>query len=97
MIKVVQYYETIQERRVLSNVAPGYLRQILPPGPPEQGQPWNDIQADIESKIMPGLTHWYVEKNIEGPRVNIRLSGFKAVPPFHGVLSCLDDISFNAR
>ena len=55
---VVNYYDTIQDRRVVSNVEPGYLKKLLPDGPPEDGEPWADIQKDIETKIMPGLTHW---------------------------------------
>lgn len=49
----------METRRVLSNVEPGYLRPLLPSAPPEEGEKWDDIQKDIESKIMPGLTHWY--------------------------------------
>ena len=59
IVSVVSYYDTIQDRRVVSNVEPGYLKNLLPSGPPEEGEPWADIQKDIESKIMPGLTHWY--------------------------------------
>lgn len=55
---VIQYYDNIHERRVISNVEPGYLKKILPDGPPEEGESWAEIQKDIESKIMPGLTHW---------------------------------------
>jgi aromatic-L-amino-acid decarboxylase len=54
----VSYYDTIHTRRVVSNVEPGYLKKLLPAGPPEDGEPWAEIQMDIESKIMPGLTHW---------------------------------------
>lgn len=56
---VTNYYENIQDRRVMSNVEPGYLKKLLPDGPPQEGESWGDIQKDIESKIMPGLTHWY--------------------------------------
>ena len=55
---VVNYYDTIEDRRVVSNVEPGYLKKILPGGPPEVGETWADIQKDIETKILPGLTHW---------------------------------------
>lgn len=48
----------MQNRRVVSNVDPGYLRNLLPEGPPLEGEQWADIQNDIEAKIMPGLTHW---------------------------------------
>lgn len=44
----------------MSAVEPGYLRKILPDGPPEEGESWSTIQNDIESKILPGITHWFV-------------------------------------
>ncbi|KAL9638642.1 MAG: hypothetical protein Q9164_001421 [Protoblastenia rupestris] len=56
--EICDYFETLQDRRVLSNVKPGYLRHLLPHGPPHDGEEWSDIQKDIEAKIMPGLTHW---------------------------------------
>ncbi|KAL8688948.1 MAG: hypothetical protein Q9218_005262 [Villophora microphyllina] len=55
---VIDYFTTLDSRRVLSDVKPGYLRPLLPSAPPEEGEKWEDIQKDIESKIMPGLTHW---------------------------------------
>jgi aromatic-L-amino-acid decarboxylase len=61
LIRVVtNYYETIEERRVVSNVEPGYLKKLLPDGPPQEGEPWAEIQKDIERTIIPGLTHWLV-------------------------------------
>ena len=57
---VIDYYDTIEQQRVLSNVEPGYLAKLLPSSPPKDGEQWEDIQKDIESKIMPGLTHWCV-------------------------------------
>jgi aromatic-L-amino-acid decarboxylase len=60
MSLVVNYYDTIEDRRVVSDVEPGYLKKLLPEGPPQEGESWADIQKDIETKIMPGLTHWYV-------------------------------------
>ncbi|KAI4255387.1 MAG: hypothetical protein LQ352_002589 [Teloschistes flavicans] len=59
--EIIDYFSTMDSRRVLSNVEPGYLRPLLPPAPPEEGEKWDDIQKDIESKIMPGLTHWYTQ------------------------------------
>lgn len=64
---VIGYYDTIEDRRVLSDVEPGYLKQLLPDGPPELGEAWAEIQSDIESKIMPGLTHWWVHLCGSGP------------------------------
>ncbi|KAI4202128.1 MAG: hypothetical protein LQ350_002795 [Teloschistes chrysophthalmus] len=56
--EIIDYFSTIETRRALSNVEPGYLRPLLPSAPPEEGEKWDDIQKDVESKIMPGLTHW---------------------------------------
>lgn len=59
---VAKYYDTIADREVLPSVAPGYLRPLLPDGPPEEGEEWSKIQADIDRVIMPGLTHWQSPK-----------------------------------
>ncbi|KAI9769979.1 MAG: hypothetical protein M1840_003690 [Geoglossum simile] len=56
--EIIHYYDTIGDRRVVSEVEPGYLEKLLPDGPPQEGEEWGDIQRDIEAKIMPGLTHW---------------------------------------
>lgn len=59
---VTKYYDTLEERAVLPSVAPGYLRPLLPPSAPEEGEAWETIQADIDRLIMPGLTHWQSPK-----------------------------------
>lgn len=56
---VVSYFDNLAQRSVVSQVEPGYLRKILPSEAPQEGESWPTIQADIESKIMPGITHWY--------------------------------------
>ncbi|KAL9606869.1 MAG: hypothetical protein Q9167_008142, partial [Letrouitia subvulpina] len=56
--QIVEYYKNLGSRRVMSDVEPGYLKALLPSGPPEEGEKFEDIQKDIEQKIMPGLTHW---------------------------------------
>jgi aromatic-L-amino-acid/L-tryptophan decarboxylase len=55
---VVHYYDNVADRPVVSTVEPGYLRKILPSEAPEQGEQWQDIQQDMEAKILPGITHW---------------------------------------
>ncbi|KAL8707678.1 MAG: hypothetical protein Q9220_007340 [cf. Caloplaca sp. 1 TL-2023] len=56
--EIIDYFSSLENRRVVSDVSPGYLRPLLPAAPPQEGEKWEDIQKDIEQKIMPGLTHW---------------------------------------
>ena len=63
----MDYYDTVEERSVMSGVEPGYLKKLLPAGPPEEGEKWSDIQKDIETKILPGLTHWYGQPDAAPP------------------------------
>ena len=58
---VIQYNKTLAERPVRSRVDPGYLKKLLPACAPEEGEEWEKIQKDIESKIMPGMNHWYIK------------------------------------
>ncbi|KAI6710838.1 hypothetical protein JHW43_006632 [Diplocarpon mali] len=85
--EIVNYYETIEDRRVVSNVEPGYLQKLLPDGLPQDGEPWGDIQKDIESKIMPGLTHW------QSPNF---MAFFPASSSFPGMLGELYSAAFTA-
>lgn len=55
---IADYLENIRSRRVYPAVSPGYLRNILPSSAPVNGESWEDIFADIERCIMPGVTHW---------------------------------------
>lgn len=49
------YYQTVHERPVRSQVEPGYLRPLLPTEAPEEGESFDDILSDVQSKIMPGV------------------------------------------
>ena len=55
---IADYYESIEKYPVLSQVQPGEIRSGLPPDPPEQGETFDKILADIDDKILPGITHW---------------------------------------
>ncbi len=55
---IADYYETIEQYPVLSQVAPGEVRAALPPAPPQSGEPFEAMLADVERVILPGLTHW---------------------------------------
>lgn len=55
---IADYYDSLRDRRVVSNVSPGYLRPLIPAEAPAEGESWDAITADIERVIMPGVTHW---------------------------------------
>lgn len=55
---IADYLENIRYRRVYPAVSPGYLRNVLPASAPVDGESWEDIFADVERCIMPGVTHW---------------------------------------
>lgn len=46
-------------RRVLPEVQPGYLQPLIPDAAPVKPESWQDVMADIERVIMPGVTHWH--------------------------------------
>jgi aromatic-L-amino-acid/L-tryptophan decarboxylase len=43
---------------VLPPVAPGQIAASLPASAPEAGEPFEQIMADFERIIVPGITHW---------------------------------------
>ena len=55
---IVDYYQRIEERPVLSQVAPGEIRSQLPEHPPATGEPFANVLRDVERIILPGITHW---------------------------------------
>lgn len=52
---IVDYLDTISERRVTPNIEPGYLRDLLPQEAPQKSEDWSNIMEDFEKKIMPGV------------------------------------------
>jgi len=56
---VADYLENIRDRRPLSAVEPGYLAPLIPAQAPQDPESWEDVKADIERVIMPGVTHWH--------------------------------------
>lgn len=52
------YRDTVRDRPVRPQVAPGSTLQQIEASPPEQAEAMEAIFADFEAKIMPGMTHW---------------------------------------
>jgi tyrosine decarboxylase len=55
---LVEYRTSCQDLPVLSTVQPNYLRDALPDSAPTQGESWQAIMEDLNTLIVPGLTHW---------------------------------------
>ncbi|KZV90786.1 hypothetical protein EXIGLDRAFT_837549 [Exidia glandulosa HHB12029] len=56
--RICDYYATLEERPVVSQVEPGYLRKLLPESVPEEGEPMEQIAQSFQDDILPGITHW---------------------------------------
>ena len=52
------YHRTVGERPVRARTKPGEVLNALPEVPPEGPQPLEDVFADFEGVVMPGITHW---------------------------------------
>lgn len=55
---IADYLENPQRYPVRSQVAPGDVKNSLPVSPPQHGESLEQMMADFEAKIVPGITHW---------------------------------------
>jgi aromatic-L-amino-acid decarboxylase len=78
--RIAAYWEALQTRPsempIAASVKPGETFAALPAHPPEAGEAWAQIAADIDRVVMPGITHWqhpaffgFFSSNISGPSV----------------------------
>ena len=73
---IADYWERVEELPVLSQVGPGEIRAGLPAAPPIEGEPFEAMLADLDSVILPGVTHWqspsffaFFPANTSGPSI----------------------------
>ncbi len=55
---ISDYFDHIEELPVLAQIQPGDLKAHLPSAPPVKGEPMDQIIADVNSLVVPALTHW---------------------------------------
>ena len=55
---VASYLERAGELPVLAEVEPGNIRAALPSSPPHDPEPFSAVLRDLDTVLMPGLTHW---------------------------------------
>jgi aromatic-L-amino-acid decarboxylase len=73
---IARYMERVEELPVLSRARPGEVRSGLPEHPPERGDGFATLFADLERVVLPGITHWqspsffaYFPGNSSGPAI----------------------------
>jgi aromatic-L-amino-acid decarboxylase len=55
---ISDYFESIEDLPVLSQIEPGDLKAAFPARPPSKGESMAEIIADVDRLIVPALTHW---------------------------------------
>lgn len=55
---ISDYRSRCRDLPVISTVEPNYLQKALPNAAPTNPESWQLIMQDIDSKILPGITHW---------------------------------------
>jgi len=73
---VASYLETIEDRPVQAAVAPGWVRDQLPASAPDAPEDFEDVLADLDRVVVPGLSQWqhpgwhaYFPTGASGPSV----------------------------
>ena len=55
---IADYRGAVEERPVRAAVQPGQVKASLPGAAPEAPEPAEQVMADLEALVVPGLTHW---------------------------------------
>ncbi|HEV2806071.1 MAG TPA: pyridoxal-dependent decarboxylase [Chthoniobacterales bacterium] len=55
---MADYRENITQQRISPAAKPGAIIAALPPGAPETPEPLDQIFADVDRLIVPGIVHW---------------------------------------
>jgi aromatic-L-amino-acid decarboxylase len=56
--RLTRYFETLESRPVLARTVPEEVLDRIPAQAPEEGEPWEAIERDLDGLIEPNLTHW---------------------------------------
>jgi aromatic-L-amino-acid decarboxylase len=79
---VAGYMERVGSLPVQATVEPGEIHAMLPPAAPEEPEPFEALVRDLDSVVLPGITHWqspgwfaYFPANVSPPSVLAELVG----------------------
>lgn len=56
---ITQYLVSIRDRKVIPDVKPGYMKELLPDTAPTEPEDWDSIFNDFEKVIMPGVSSYF--------------------------------------
>ena len=56
--RLARYFETLETRPVLARTKPGEVLAQMPRSAPEDPEPWDAIERDLDRLVEPNLTHW---------------------------------------
>ena len=56
--QLADYFDEMENYPVLSQVEPDWLKKSIPRSAPENGEDFGDILGDVDTLIMPAVTHW---------------------------------------
>jgi aromatic-L-amino-acid decarboxylase len=55
---MADYFDTIGQRPVKSEVKPGEVLELLPASPPDKPENFDRMMEDFKTIVLPGITHW---------------------------------------
>jgi aromatic-L-amino-acid decarboxylase len=55
---IAEYRTRVHERPVMARTSPGDVRRQVPDSPPDSPESFDAILADLETVVVPGLSHW---------------------------------------
>ncbi len=55
---IADYWEGVEQMPILPRVKPGEVRSMMPESAPEHPESFDDIMADLDRVVMPGIAHW---------------------------------------
>lgn len=56
--RLARYFETLEARPVLAPTRPGEVLKRIPSDPPENPEPWEAIEHDLDHLVEPNMTNW---------------------------------------
>jgi len=55
---LADYRANLADRPVMATTKPKEIANQLPPSPPQDPEPFSNILADLDTLVLPGLSHW---------------------------------------